>query len=150
MTAVMLLIIFLSSALRVGWVWMNEIIVYLHAALFTLGAAYTLLHDGHVRIDVLYGKMSPRGQAWVNLLGILLLLLPTCCVILWFSFPYVAASWSIGEHSIERQGLPIVFLLKTCILLMPLLLILQGLALLAKNYLLLTNQHPSPPSATQQ
>lgn len=135
MTAVTLLVVLLGTVFRVGWVWMGEIVVYLHGMLFMLGAGYTLLHDGHVRIDLFYSKMPPARRAWVNLLGVLLLLLPTCAMIFAYSFSYVMASWAVLEHSPERQGLPAVFLLKTCLLLMPLLLAVSGLSLAAKSYL---------------
>ena len=135
MTVVTLVIIFCGAALRVGWVWMSEIVVYLHGMVFMLGAGYTLLHNDHVRIDVFYRKLPPARRAWVDLLGVFLLLLPVCGVIFFYSFPYVADSWEVREHSIERQGLPAVFLLKTCLLLMPALLALQGLSLAAKSLL---------------
>ena len=135
MTIVTLLVVFLGSAFRVGYVWMSELVVYMHASLFTLAAAYTLLHDGHVRIDVFYARLSPKRQAWVNLCGVFLLLLPVCVAIFSYSLPYVAASWQVWEKSPEGQGLPAVFLLKSCLLLMPVLLALQGLSLAAKSYL---------------
>ena len=71
------------------------------------------------------------------MLGVFILLVPVCLTILFYSFPYVADSWATGERSVERQGLPAVFLLKTCLLLMPALLLLQGLSLAAKSCLLL-------------
>lgn len=141
MTAVTLTVIFCAAALRMGWVWMSEIVVYLHGFLFMLGASYTLRHDDHVRIDVFYRKLPARRRAWVDLLGVLLLLLPMCGAVFYYSFPYVADSWAVREHSIERQGLPAVYVLKTCLLLMPLLLALQGLSLAAKSYLTLTTPH---------
>lgn len=135
MTVVTLLVIFFASVLRMGWVWMSEVVLYLHGILLMQGAGYTLLHDEHVRIDVLYFRMTPRQQAWVNMLGVFILLVPVCLVVLFYSYPYVADSWVANERSVERQGLPAVFLLKTCLLLMPVLLILQGLSLAAKSYL---------------
>ena len=137
MTVVTLIVVFCGSVLRVGWVWMSEIVVYLHALLFMLAGAYTLLHEEHVRVDVLYRKLSPRRQAWVNLLSVMLLLLPVCAVIVGYSYSYVADSWITLERSSEQQGLPLVFLLKTCLLIAPVLMAAQGLSLAAKCYLYL-------------
>lgn len=137
MTVVMLAIIVGASVFRVGRVWAAEAVVYMHAFLFMLAAAYTLLHDGHVRIDVFYGRMSEKTRAWVNLLGALFLLLPTCAAIAAYSLPYIAASWAVREHSPEGGGLPAVFLLKTCIAGFAAMMTLEGLALAAKSLLVL-------------
>ena len=136
-TLLMVLITFAVVLLRylfdTGWIAMQESVTYLHAAVFMLGAAYTLKHDGHVRVDILYQKLSPRARAWVDLLGTLLLLFPVVGFIFWVSWDYVVESWRVLEGSREAGGLPGVFLLKTLILLLPLTLALQGLALLLKS-----------------
>lgn len=132
LTAVMVLVTFLVVVLRYAFDWgeiaLQESITYLHAMVFMLGAAYTLRHDGHVRVDIFYRKMTPRGQAWVNLLGTLLLLLPVSLYVLVESWPYVSASWSVHEGSREAGGLPGVYLLKTLLVVMPMLLVVQGVA----------------------
>jgi TRAP-type mannitol/chloroaromatic compound transport system permease small subunit len=112
-----------------GSIAMQEAVSYLHAAVFMLGAAYTLKHNAHVRVDIVYRRLSARGQAMVNLLGTLLLLLPVCIYILASSREYVAVSWSLREGSQEAGGLDAVFLLKTAIPVMALLLMLQGVAI---------------------
>lgn len=111
-----------------GWIAMQESIGWMHAAVFMLGAAYTLREEGHVRVDIFYRKMGPRGRAWVDLLGFLLLLLPVCGFIFWISWAYVASAWAIAEGSREAGGLPGIYLLKSLLLLLPLLLLLQGCA----------------------
>jgi len=121
----------LVVALRYLFNWspiaLQEAMTYLHASLFMLGAAYTLGHDGHVRVDVFYQGFSQRKQHWVNLLGTVFLLFPTCLFILIICYPYVASSWAILETSIEGNGLPFVYLLKSLLLLQPVLLMVQGL-----------------------
>lgn len=134
MTVVTLGVIFFASVLRMGWVWPGEIVVYLHGAVIMLGAAHTLARDAHVRIDLFYGRMSARRRAWVNLGGVAGLLWPVCAVVFWTSFSYVVASWETGERSLERQGLPAVFVLKTCLLAFPVLLALQGGVLAVKSW----------------
>lgn len=111
-----------------GSIALQESILYLHASLFLLGAAYTLKMDAHVRVDIIYRHLSGRGRALVDLLGALLLLLPVCSFLLWISWDYVASSWSLHEGSRETGGLPYVYLLKTLIPVAAALLILQGIS----------------------
>ena len=138
MTAGVLAIVLFSSVFRLGWVWPGELVAYLHAILFTAAAAYTLACDEHVRIDIWYGRMSARGRAMVNLIGVLLLLIPVCVVILVYAFPYVRGSWAVREYSPEGAGLPAVFILKSFILIMPVLLLLQGAAMAMHSVVVLS------------
>src|SRR3954468_24728121 len=121
-------VVLLRYVLGLGSIWLQESILYAHAALFLLAAAWTLKEGGHVRVDVFYANSSARAKAWVDLCGALFLLLPLCVAILWFSLPYVERSWAILERSRESSGLPLVFLLKTLIPVFALLLALQGVA----------------------
>lgn len=137
MVVVTFVIVVLRYLFNVGWISLQESVTWMHAAVFGLGAAFALRRDGHVRVDIFYARMSSRGQAWVNLLGTLFLLLPTCAFIFWVSWDYVAASWSVREASAEAGGLPGIFLLKTVILIMVGLLLLQGMALAIRSLLTL-------------
>ena len=121
-------VVLLRDVLGLGSIWLQESILYAHAALFLLAAAWTLKEGGHVRVDVFYANASPRAKAWIDLLGTLFFLLPFCFAILWFSLPYVQRSWAILERSREASGLPLVFLLKTLIPVFAVLLALQGVA----------------------
>jgi len=142
LTLCMVLITFSVVILRYlfqsGSIALQESISYLHACVFMLGAAYTLKHDGHVRVDILYQQFSARTRAWVDLLGTLLLLFPVCLFILFSSLEYVTTSWSIQEGSREAGGLDGVFLLKTAIPVMAVLLLLQGCSIILHKLLLLT------------
>ena len=111
-----------------GRIYLQEIITYLHAAVFMLAAAWTLRLDGHVRVDVLYRSLKPRAQAWVDLLGSVFLLLPTAGLLLWLSYGYAETAWALREASRETDGLPFLYLLKTVIPVASGLLVLQGLA----------------------
>jgi len=122
-------VVVLRYLFQIGWIAMQESILYLHASLFLLGAAYTLKKDGHVRVDIFYRGFTPRGKALVDLLGSLLLLLPVCGFLLWVSWDYVASAWALREGSPEAGGLPLVYLLKTLIPLAAVLLIVQGISL---------------------
>jgi TRAP-type mannitol/chloroaromatic compound transport system permease small subunit len=121
-------VVVLRYLFQFGSIAMQESILYLHASLFLLGAAYTLKRDGHVRVDIFYRGFTPRGKALVDLLGSLLLLLPVCSFLLWVSWDYVAGAWALREGSPEAGGLPFVYLLKTLIPLAAALLILQGVS----------------------
>mgnify|MGYP001817145250 CR=1 FL=1 len=121
-------VVMLRYLFQLGWIAMQESILYLHAALFLLGAAYTLKRDGHVRVDIFYRRFTAKRKALIDLLGSLLLLLPVCSFLLWVSWDYVTTAWSIYEGSQEAGGLPYVYLLKTLIPVAVMLLILQGIS----------------------
>jgi TRAP-type mannitol/chloroaromatic compound transport system permease small subunit len=112
----------------IGSVWLTEMVIYGHAAVFMLAAAWTLRLGGHVRVDIVYEDASARTKALIDLAGSVLLLLPFMLVLLLLSVPYAARSWAILEHSQEASGLPLVFVLKTLIPLFALLMALQGIA----------------------
>jgi TRAP-type mannitol/chloroaromatic compound transport system permease small subunit len=112
----------------VGSIWLTETVIYAHATLFMLAAAWTLKAGGHVRVDVFYAEASPRAKAIIDLIGSLFLLLPFAAVLIWLSVPYAARSWQILERSQESSGLPLVFVLKTLIPAFAVLMALQGIA----------------------
>lgn len=144
MVAVTFLIVVLRYMFNTGWIAMQESVVFMHALVFLIGAAYTLRHDAHVRVDIFYRGMSPHRRAWVDLLGCLLLLFPVCIYIFWFSYDYVYTAWRLLEGSREAGGLPGVYLLKTSILIMSALLILQGISQCLHSILVINN-HTSVP-----
>lgn len=135
LTLVMVLVICVIVVLRyvfdVGLIWLQESLTWMHAAVFMLGAAYTLQQEDHVRVDIFYRDMNERRRAIVDLAGVLLFLLPMCVFLAWTAWDYVAASWSSGEVSRDFGGLPYPFLplLKTVLIVMPLTVALQGVSL---------------------
>jgi len=143
LSLILVIVTALVVALRYLFNWapiaLQEVMTYLHAGLFMLGAAYTLQQDGHVRVDVFYQHMSERKQHWVNLLGTLFLLLPTCIFIFVICLPYVESSIAMNERSIEGNGLPFLFVLKSLLLILPVLLSLQGIAHIIQHGLALKN-----------
>ncbi len=126
MVLITFVVVLLRYGFNLGWVWLQESVTYLHAAVFMLAAAWTWQEDGHVRVDILYRGRSARHRAWVNLLGTLLFLVPVCLYLLIIGWDYVAASWALREGSRQAGGLPLVYLLKSLILALPLLLLLQA------------------------
>lgn len=128
MVAATLLVVTLRYGFDVGAILLQESVIYMHGLVFMLGIAYTLKQNGHVRVDLIYSRLTLRQQHWVNLTGHVLCLLPVGLFIFASSLDYVAASWRVLEGSPEVGGMPAVFLLKTLIPVMALTLLLQGAA----------------------
>ncbi|MCY3729708.1 MAG: TRAP transporter small permease subunit [Rhodospirillaceae bacterium] len=140
-------IVVLRYGFDLGWIAMQESIIWMHAAVFMLGAAYTLKRDEHVRVDIFYRRMSARRQALVDLAGTAVFLLPMAVFLTVSSWDYVATSWAIREASREAGGLPYPFvpILKSLIPATALMLTLQGVAILIGSVLTLSERRPSPP-----
>ncbi|MCF6300694.1 MAG: TRAP transporter small permease subunit [Proteobacteria bacterium] len=127
----LLLMIFLSFStvlsrylFDVVWIAVQELAVYLHATTFMLGMVYVYHHDRHVRVDVFYQNYSARKKIKVNAFGALFLLLPFMGFMLYVCFPYVLSAWSTFEKSGETGGLPLIWLLKSLLVITPALLII--------------------------
>jgi TRAP-type mannitol/chloroaromatic compound transport system permease small subunit len=114
--------------------------MYLHGTVFMLGIAYTLKHRSHVRVDILYERLSARTRALVDGVGTLLFLIPFSVFLFWISLDYVAMSWSMGESSGQPGGLPGVYLLKTLLPITALLILLQGMAELLRCMLVVMDR----------
>ena len=138
LTLLMVIVTFVIVVLRyvfgTGLIWLQESVTWMHAAVFMLGAAYTLQREEHVRVDIFYRKMSEQKRAWVNLLGVLVFIFPMCAFFVYQSIDYVAVSWSLREVSRNSGGLsyPAVPFLKSVLVIMPVAVALQGLALLLR------------------
>ncbi len=122
-------VVILRYVFSIGFIPMQESIWYMSGILFMTGAGFTLLADGHVRVDVIYREAKPRTKAWVDLIGTLVFLLPVCIATLWLSWSYVLNSWRVFEGSTETSGIQGIFLLKTFIWVFAVLVGLQGVAL---------------------
>ena len=146
MVLVQFALVIMRYVFGVGSILVQESLIYAHGTLFMIAAGYTLLMDGHVRVDVFYRGATPRRKALVDLLGVLFLLLPVCFLLWLTSFPYVAESWRVLEGSRETSGIPGVFLLKTVIPVFVLLIALQGISLAIRSLLVLTGQAPDIPA----
>lgn len=123
-------VVILRYGFEQGAIAAQESVLYLHGTLFMLGAAPTLLANKHVRVDVFYRNFSSRQQTWVNTLGHTLFTTPICLLIIFGSWGYVTESWSIMESSPEPGGIPAVFLLKTLIPAMAVMLLLQAISVI--------------------
>ncbi|MEX0921176.1 MAG: TRAP transporter small permease subunit [Rhodovibrionaceae bacterium] len=149
MVLVQFIVVLMRYVFGMGSIAMQESIIYMHGILFMLGAGYTLLHDGHVRVDIFYREASPRHKAKVDIFGVLAFLLPVCLLIWIYSWPYVQSAWRVYEGSKETSGIQGVFLLKTIVLVFCVLVALQGIALLIRSLAVLLEKEP-PPSAAER
>lgn len=140
MVAVTFTVVVLRYGFSIGSIALQESVMYLHSFVFMGAAGYTLLYNNHVRVDIFYNKMSDRGRAWVDMLGALFLLLPVFIFILWVSWDYVGRSWALLEGSPETGGLNYVYILKSAIPLLAIVMILQGLSQIAHNILILSGR----------
>ncbi|MFN3614245.1 MAG: TRAP transporter small permease subunit [Rubrimonas sp.] len=131
-------IVLLRYVYGYSWMFLNEGVLYLHGALFMLGAGYTLLLDRHVRVDIFYARFSPRGRAGIDVFGALALLAPSTLLLLWWSWPSVTRSWAILEGPISVGGVPATFLLKSLIPAFCVLLLVQALSILIRDAIRLT------------
>lgn len=119
-------VVVLRYAFGSSFVWMQEAVIYVHAALFMLAIGYAYLLDAHVRVDFFYGRWSERGKAWMDLAGVVLTVLPFCFLLVWASWGYVSVSFRMGEGPMQVGGLPLLPYLKSLILVMAFLLALQS------------------------
>ena len=140
------LIALLRYAFSLNWIWMQELVVWMHAVVFMLAAAYTLKRNEHVRVDIFYRQFSGRSKAWVDLIGSLAFLLPVSIMLIVTSFDYVVTSWSIGEGSREAGGLPFPFvpMLKSVIPVAFVFVALQGIAIVCTAYVVLRHGDTGP------
>jgi TRAP-type mannitol/chloroaromatic compound transport system permease small subunit len=132
MAVTQFVVVILRYVFAIGFIPMQESIWYQHGILFMVGAGYTLMHDGHVRIDIIYSTASPRTKALIDLFGSLVFLLPICILTFVLSWGYVSNSWRIFEGSTEVSGLPFIYLLKTMIWVFAFLVGIQAIALVAR------------------
>jgi TRAP-type mannitol/chloroaromatic compound transport system permease small subunit len=131
------LVAILRYAFSIGFTWMQELYVWQHALVFMLGAGYTMLHGGHVGVDILTSRFTERTRAWLDIVSTFVFLFPWLAVIAFYSAPYIRASWSVRETSSSADGMPGLFLLKSVIWVFCAILFLQGLALIARRVLYL-------------
>ena len=127
---------------------MQELEWYLFGTLYLLAAGYTLLHDEHVRVDIMYSKLSPRRQAWVNFILFWVFFFPSCLLVIYTAWPFVRSAWAVWEGSPDPGGLPLRWLLKSMIIVGFALLLLQGISQMIKSFYWAMGWEspPQPPS----
>ncbi len=136
-TLLLVLVVFadvvMRYAFKTSFVFTQELEWQLFSFIFLVGAGYTLLHDGHVRVDIIYQQLSPKGRAWVNLIGVIAFLIPGCSMVIVTSAWFTYTSWAMGEGSPDPGGIPYRFIIKSAITVGFVLLLLQGISLGIKS-----------------
>lgn len=143
--ALVITVVLSRYLLGIGSIAVQESVTYVHAIIFMLGLAFTLQRGGHVRVDIFYREFSARRKAMVDLIGTIIFVLPFCGLIIYVSWDYVMASWSIKETSSETGGIGAVYWLKTLMIMMPITLLLQGTAHIIESILVLKKSVEPPP-----
>lgn len=135
MVLVTFVVVVMRYAFDAGFIWLQETVIYMHAFVFMVGAAYTLRDEEHVRVDIFYRSMSDMRRAWVDLIGVIVFLLPLCAFLAIKSWGFVEISFAFKEASRESGGLPypLLSLLKCVLILMPVVVALQGISLALKS-----------------
>lgn len=139
MTFITCLVVVMRYGLDLGSVLLQDVVLYLHGALFLLGSSFALKRNAHVRVDIFYREFSEKKKAIVDLLGHCLFLQPICWAIFLLSWGYVEFSWKIMEVSAEPDGLPFVYLQKSLLIVLCILLALQSFSEILKNILKIKN-----------
>jgi len=143
-SALLVVVVFADVVMRylfnISFVFTQELEWHLFAFIFLMGAGYTLLHDGHVRVDIVYQKLSRKGQAWINLFGCLVFLFPGAYLIISTSADFVAESFRLMEGSPDPGGIPLRFIVKSCIPVGFVLFGLQGVSLFINSLLVVTGR----------
>ena len=137
MVLVTCLVVIMRYGLDMGSVFLQDVVLYLHGGLFLLGAAFALKRGAHVRVDIFYRNFSTSKKALVDLLGNLIFLQPICWTILLYSWGYVEFSWRIMEVSPEPDGLPFVYVQKSLLIVVAILLALQSISEILKSILII-------------
>ena len=135
-------IVVMRYLFQTSYVWMQDLYVWLHAVAFTLGAGYTLLYNGHVRVDVIYSSRGRQYRAWIDILGSVFFIWPFVLVVTTYAFPYIERSWWLLERSVNVGGLQGFYLLKSCLLGFAWLIGLQSVSTSLSSILVLTGNHP--------
>ena len=141
LTTLLVLNVFYDTVMRYafnkGSIGMQEMEWHLFSAIFLIGAAYTLKHNGHVRVDIIYTKLSVRGKAWIDLIGTFAFLIPFCLIVIYATKGFILNSWAVREMSPDPGGLPARYILKSLIPFGFSLLMLQGIAEAFKSVLII-------------
>jgi TRAP-type mannitol/chloroaromatic compound transport system permease small subunit len=137
-------VVLLRYSFGIGLVWLQELYVWTHAMTFLLAAGFAYLLNAHVRVDIFYARLGQRGKAWVDLFGVVFLLVPWLVLLGYTAWTYVSYSWQTSEISVQSNGMPAMYVLKSSILGFVVLVGLQGLAWIGRSILVLGGREPPP------
>ena len=124
--------ILLRYIFNINFIFMQELVMYLHAFIFLFGISICLKENSHVRIDVFSNKLGAEVKKYIEMLGTVFLIIPFCLFVLYESTPIIIRSWEMLESSGEPGGLPFIYILKSSIYVFASLLLIQALGRLVK------------------
>jgi TRAP-type mannitol/chloroaromatic compound transport system permease small subunit len=133
MVAVVFTDVIVRYVFRTSFVWAQELEWHLFGIIYLLAAGYTLLHNEHVRVDIVYARLTPRRKAWMDFVLLWVFFFPSCLLIIYTSWPFVRNSFLVNEGSPDPGGIPARWALKSVIILGFALLLLQGVSQAIKN-----------------
>jgi TRAP-type mannitol/chloroaromatic compound transport system permease small subunit len=140
--------VYTRYALNVNFIWLQEAYIWQHAAVIVLGAGYTMMTGGFVRVDVFYAQWPARRRALADMLMTLAMLLPFLLVFLPACWNFVVASWRSDEGSMHPGGIRNLWVLKGTLVAFGVLVGLQGLATVARGLLVLSGREEWMPADT--
>ena len=125
--------ILLRYIFNINFIFLQELVMYLHAFIFLFGVSICLRDDSHVRIDVVTSKLRKKNKIIIDLIGYIILVIPFCFFVIYESTTMISQSWSMLEGSSEPGGLPIVYILKSSIYIFSLLLLIQTIGKISRD-----------------
>ena len=140
MTLIAFSVALLRYFFNIGFVWMQELYIWMHGLVFLLAAAYTLQEDKHVRVDIFYRKFSEKNKAYINVFFSILFIIPFILIVSKYSIPYILKSWLSLEKSREAGGLQFLYIYKTSIILFCFLLFIQAISLILRCFLVINKK----------
>jgi len=129
LVAVVFVDVVMRYAFNTSFVLTQELEWHIFSFIFLMGAGYTLLKDGHVRVDIIYQRLKPKGRAWINFIGVVFFLIPGCIMVVVTSWKFTYNAWTVLEGSPDPGGIPWRFLIKGTIPVGFSLILLQGVSL---------------------
>ncbi len=138
-TAGLVMVVFVDVVMRylfnTSYVFTQELEWHVFAFIFLIGSGYTLLHDGHVRVDIIYQRLGVKGKAWTNLLGVIFFALPGCFMVIVTSWKFTYNAWLVMECSPDPGGIPFRFIVKGFITVGFVILFVQALSMGIHSFL---------------
>ena len=125
--------ILLRYIFNINFIFLQELVMYLHAFIFLFVVSIFLRDDSHVRIDVVTNKLRKKNKIIIDLIGYIILVIPFCFFVIYESTTMISQSWSMLEGSSEPGGLPIVYILKSSIYIFSLLLLIQTIGKISRD-----------------
>tara|TARA_R110001583_G_scaffold195011_1_gene368479 strand:+ start:1269 stop:1895 length:627 start_codon:yes stop_codon:yes gene_type:complete len=144
--AVIIINVVMRYLFNEGRIEFEEIQWHLYSIGWLFGLSYCFIYDDHVRVDLIHDHLSLKSQAWIELIGILFLLIPFIWIVLWYSIPFIQYSWQVGEVSDAPGGLPYRWVIKSVLFIGFALLALATLSRLSRVCALLFLRKPQSPA----